>query len=276
MKLQNILVSVLVLLVLVLGAVFLIRRQSGQEEVARQNIDMLKEEQGEVESVPEEGVKTEEVQYGQGATGFLAWPAAKGNYPGVVMIHEWWGLNEEIKEAAKLLAEEGYTVLAVDLYKGEVAENADRARELVTALDQEAATANLRAATTYLRNQAGAEKIASWGWCFGGGQSLQLALSGEPLDATVIYYGSLVDDRLQLKQINGPVLGIFGDQDSSIPVSSVEVFEAGLISAEVPHQIEIYKGVGHAFANPSGANYAPKETMDAWEKTLDFLRTNLK
>ena len=118
-------------------------------------------------------------------------------------------------------------------------------------------------------------RAESLGWCFGGGQSLQLAVN-EPLDATVIYYGNLVTDEKQLLKIGWPVLGIFGDKDTSIPVSSVNEFDASLDKLKITNEIYIYPGVGHAFANPSGMNYAPEQTRDAWEKTLAFLDKNLK
>ena len=112
------------------------------------------------------------------------------------------------------------------------------------------------------------------GWCFGGGQSLQIALNSQdhPLAATIIYYGRLVTDNATLASIKWPVLGIFGDQDMSIQVDTVKAFESTLKSNGTPNEIYIYKGVGHAFANPSGDNYAPKETQDAWHKTLSFLK----
>jgi carboxymethylenebutenolidase len=122
-------------------------------------------------------------------------------------------------------------------------------------------------------------KIASLGWCFGGGQSLQLALNTEPeypLAATIIYYGNLVTDQESISKIKWPVLGIFGDQDQSISVNDVKNFEKIITSTGIPNEIYIYEGVGHAFANPSGDNYAPKETVDAWQKTLAFLNKYIK
>ena len=224
-------------------------------------------------------IQTESISYAEGATGYLAQPKAEGAYPAVIMIHEFWGLNDNIKYMAGLLAQEGYVVLAVDLY-GEVAETSDRARELATATrgNQEKATANMKKAVAYLRTlpNVNSEKIASMGWCFGGGQSLQLALSGEKVAATVIYYGNLVNDTQQLSAISWPVLGIFGAEDTGIPVSSVEAFKQSLNELGVTNEIHIYPGVGHAFANPSGARYAPAETKDAWEKTVLFLNKNLR
>ncbi len=226
--------------------------------------------------VPEDlPVVTQEVKYFNEVEGFLAKPLDKDEFPGVVMIHEWWGLNDNIRDTAQQLAAFGYTVLAVDLYNGQVTAEAAQARELVSGLDQQAALQNLRGAVAYLRS-VGSTKIGSLGWCFGGGQSLQLALSGEPLDATVIYYGNLVTNSQQLKVINWPVLGIFGDEDQTIPVAEVRQFEHALDQAEVVNEIHVFEGVGHAFANPTGQAYAPDETEAAWDRTLDFLGENLQ
>ena len=106
--------------------------------------------------------------------------------------------------------------------------------------------------------------------------SLQLAVSGEELFATAIYYGSLVTDESKLSSIHWPVLGIFGEKDAGIPVTSVKLFETALDQLGVENEIHIYPGVGHAFANPSGMNYAPEATRDAWTKTLAFLEKYLK
>jgi carboxymethylenebutenolidase len=134
----------------------------------------------------------------------------------------------------------------------------------------------MRAATSYLRSH-GASKIASLGWCFGGRQSIELAISGEKLDATVVYYGgNMATTTERLAPLKWPVLGIFGDQDQAIPVETVRAFETSLNTLGVPNEIHIYPGVGHAFANPSGMNYAPEATKDAWAKTVEFLRKNLK
>lgn len=220
------------------------------------------------------GVITEDVSYFPGATGFLARPKEPGAYPGIILIHEWWGLNENIKEMARQLASEGYVALAVDLF-GEVATTPGRARELTSSIKQDAALANMRAAAAYLRDVQRVPRLASLGWCFGGGQSLQLALN-DGLDATVIYYGHVLADESELAVLDRPVLGIFGEEDRSIPVASARAFDAALDELGIENEVYIYPGVGHAFANPSGANYAPEETRDAWEKTLAFLDKHLK
>jgi carboxymethylenebutenolidase len=260
----------LVLFILILaGGMYWYQRTDTQarDAISKSNVDMLQSDVG----VP---VVTENVTYFNDVRGYFVRPESEGTYPGVVMIHEWWGLNENIKQMAKQLAAEGYQVLAVDLH-GEVATTSERARELTGALDQDEALENLRAATAFLRDR-GAEKVASLGWCFGGGQSMQLSLSGEPLDATVIYYGSLVTDQAELEKIQWPVLGVFGAEDQSIPVETVTAFDAALDAAGVQNDIHVYPGVGHAFANPSGQNYAPTETQDAWAKTMTFLQENLQ
>ena len=227
-------------------------------------------------SVEMEGLERSSVNYYGNATGYLVYPTNGTNLPAVVMIHEWWGLNQNIKNMAEQLANEGYVVLAVDLFNGEVATESGRASELAGSVrnNPDEAINNLNAAVEHVSSlpNVNSSRIASLGWCFGGGQSLQLALNTErPLAATVIYYGNLVTNQTELAKITWPVLGIFGSEDQSIPVDTVNQFEAALNASNITNEIYIYDGVGHAFANPSGDNYAPEETADAWEKTLAFL-----
>ena len=224
------------------------------------------------------------VEYFQDAQGYLVYPVSSNDtvskkLPAVVMIHEWWGLNENIKNMANLLAKQGFVVLAADLYKGEVANNPERAMELVQIArnNQNNSINNLQSAVKYLSSlqNVDSSKIASLGWCFGGGQSLQLALNSQehPLAATILYYGTpLVTDKALLSKIKWPVLGIFGDKDQAIPVEEINQFGTSLNQSGITNNMHIYKGLGHAFANPSGDNYAPKETEDAWQKTLSFLK----
>ena len=235
-------------------------------------------------------LKNSTVNYFEGATGYLVYPVSseKGQstnetkLPAVIMIHENKGLNDHIKNMANLLAQQGYVVLAADLFKGEVVTEQNDSRRLTQAVrsNPENAVNNLQAAVEYASSLPNVDpsRIASMGWCFGGGQSLQLALNSQdhPLAATIIYYGSaLVTDNSNLSKIKWPVLGVFGDQDRGIPVEKVNEFKATLDEVGVPNEIYIYKGVGHAFANPSGDNYAPTETQDAWEKTVAFLKKYL-
>lgn len=222
---------------------------------------------------PKYEVISKEVNYFKNIKGFYAEPKLPGNYPGIIMIHEWWGLNEHIKEMALQLSSQGYRVLAVDLFST-VAKNPEEAMKQVRGLNQLSAIENMKAAKKYLKDN-GSEKIGSLGWCFGGAQSLQVSLN-EDIDATVIYYGNLILDETKLKSLKSPVLGIFGDKDTSIPVENVNSFRDTLTRLKLNNDINIYPGVGHAFANPSGQNFSPKETSDAWDKTLNFLQNNLK
>lgn len=226
------------------------------------------------------------VSYYNNTTGYLVYPASANTtqkqLPAVVMIHEWWGLNEHIKRQANILAKEGYVVLAVDLYKGQVATDSNRAMALSSSVrnDLSSAIANLESAVKYVKglDMVNGSRVASLGWCFGGDWSLRLATNSakeNPLAATVLYYGRPITDHNALSNINWPVLGIFGDQDQSIPVESVKQFASALNSSGITNEIYLYKGVGHAFANPSGDNYAPNETTDAWQKTLAFLREHV-
>ena len=217
-------------------------------------------------------VETKLASYGNNQ-GFLAKPDSSENFPGIVMIHEWWGLNENIKDTAEKLASHGYVVLAVDLF-GDVAIDAQKASQMTSEFDQVNGINNMNSAVEYLKNNS-AKKIGSIGWCFGGGQSLNLALNNE-LDASVIYYGKLVTDSDELSKINWPVLGIFAELDKGIPVSKVNEFEKVLNQLEISNEIIVYPGVDHAFANPTGERYAPMETADVWEKTLGFFDENLK
>jgi carboxymethylenebutenolidase len=242
------------------------QQQAQQQKGEMRNAEMLAKENA-------QAVNATEVTYFETAKGFFVRPEAAGDYPGIVMIHENRGINDFVRSMAQQLAQEGYAVLAVDLF-GKSVETQEEARGLTSALDQNKATQNLRAAAQYLRNQ-GSPKVASLGWCFGGGQSMQLALSGEPMDATIIYYGQLVTDEQRLMTIKWPVLWIFGDKDQVITVDSVNQFDAALDKLKIDNEIYMYPGVGHAFANPSGMNYAANETKDAWAKTLSFLDRHL-
>lgn len=221
-------------------------------------------------------VNTEMVVYFENYTGYLAVPDAEGSFPGIVMIHEWWGLNDNIKDMAEELASHGYVVLAVNLFGKEAATTADQARQLVSAYDQQAGIANMNSAVDYLKANYDVEKVGSIGWCFGGGQSLNLALNNPDIDATVIYYGSVTADKEKLASINWPVLGIFAGLDQGIPVESVKEFEKSLDELGIPNEVHIYPNVNHAFANPSGNRYAPEETKDAWQKTITFLKETLQ
>lgn len=216
--------------------------------------------------------------YGNGFSGYLARPESEGRYPGVILIHEWWGLNQNIKDTADNLAQEGFIVLAVDLYDGKVAETQENARAYATEArnNPQRSIEHLKAAAEFLRqDEQSSGKVASFGYCFGGGMSLQLALN-DKMDATVIYYGNLETNTSKLSVIDWPVLGVFGQNDTSIPPTVVREFESSLDELNIENEVYIYDDVGHAFANPSNPGHDPAKTADAWQKTVDFLERNLK
>lgn len=218
--------------------------------------------------------ETMEVEYFDGVQWFLAQPQDRDKAPWIVVVHERWGLNEEIKDMTRVLAMNGYRALAVDLYDGVVAEDMETARSSMMNLDQERATANLLAAEEYLRGSS--SQVASLGWCLGGKQSLELSIASDTLDATIIYYGRLTDDQERLASVNSPLLWIFAENDGGIPPSDVQAFEQALEQVWVTDKdITIYPWVDHAFANPTWDNYAQEETIDAWNKTLQFLEKQL-
>jgi carboxymethylenebutenolidase len=233
---------------------------------------------------PATAVETEEVTYatvnGTSVTGYLARPVdATEPLPALIVIHEWWGLNDNIRMMTERLAGEGYTALAVDLYNGEFAEDPQTARSLVDSVSQnpQLAEENLRQAYQYLDEQS-ATAIASLGWCFGGSWSLNTALLlPDQLDAAVIYYGGQLEtDPARLSSLEMPILGIFGALDDNPSVETVREFEAVLKSLDKSVEIYIYPGADHAFANPSGMNYDPEAAEDAWERTTAFLEQHLK
>jgi carboxymethylenebutenolidase len=211
---------------------------------------------------------------GKKIKGFLAYPAAGEKAPGIIVIHEWWGLNDNIRAMARRLAGEGYQALAVDLYEGKVTAE----RKEATALMKEAMAGsrrleeNLRQAYSYLDKKRGAPRIGVIGWCFGGAWSLQTALLfPSDVDAAVIYYGRLVTAPEALKALEMPILGIFGGADKGIPVARVKDFEGALRSLGKDATIHVYEGAEHAFANPSGKRYKEDAAVDAWARTVDFL-----
>jgi carboxymethylenebutenolidase len=232
---------------------------------------------------PAQPVDAEEVTYGEAGgkplRGYAARPkSSKGPLPGVIVIHEWWGLNDNIRAMTRRLAGEGYQALAVDLFGGTHAETPDQAMKLVNAVMQSPGPAqeNLRRAAAWLEGK-GVKKMGVIGWCFGGGWSLATALMlPDKIDATVIYYGHLETDPAKLAKLKHPVLGAFGAEDKSIPADSVHAFESALRKQGTPVDVKIYEGAGHAFANPSGGNYRPDAAKDAWQRTTAFLARNLK
>lgn len=225
-----------------------------------------------------------ELAYGESTernlVGYIAMPAdAAEPLPGVIVIHEWWGLNDNIRAMTERIAAEGYIALAIDLYGGQVAEDPGEAQTYMKEMysDSEAIQSNLKQAHDYLTQYAFSPRVGTLGWCLGGGVSLNAGLwMPEELDAVVMYYGQVSHDEVQLGGLAMPLLGLFGADDTAIKVADVQRFRNTLSRFGKDATVQIFPGVGHAFANPSGGNFDAAAADKAWEMTLAFLDRTLK
>ncbi|HXE32690.1 MAG TPA: dienelactone hydrolase family protein [Verrucomicrobiae bacterium] len=226
--------------------------------------------------------KTETVTYKSGdenVSGFLALPEGGGKHPAIVVIHEWWGLNDQVKEDTQKLAAQGFVALAVDLYRGKVATTADEAHELMRGVPDDRGIRDLEAAFAYLaaRPDVKPGKIGSVGWCMGGGWSIKLAMSEPKLAACAVNYGSLPTEAASIAKIKAPVLGNFGADDRGITPESVRAFDAAMKAAGKPVDVKIYDGAGHAFENPNNKDgYRPQAAADAWSRMEGFFQKTLQ
>ena len=225
----------------------------------------------------------EAVQWKSGsemASGFLVTPAGSGPFPAVVVIQEWWGLNDWIKDQARALAREGYLALAVDLYRGKVADKQEDAHQLMSGLPADRALRDLKGAVAYLasRKDAKKDRIGSIGWCMGGRYSLALATEEPSLAAVVAYYGAPPTDEAAIARIKAPVLGNYGGEDNGPSPDQVKAFEAALKKAGKSVDVKIYEGAGHAFANVNNpwGGYREAAAKDAWTRTVAFFAAHLK
>jgi carboxymethylenebutenolidase len=210
---------------------------------------------------------------------YLAVPDGKGPFPALVVIHEWWGLNDWVKANADEFARQGYIALAIDLYRGNSAQSPEEAHELMRGLPEDRAVKDLKAAVEYLESSSAVIKsrVGSIGWCMGGGYSLATALNVKTLAVAVVCYGRLVTEPEEIRKISCPVLGIFGEDDKGIPASSVREFEKASKSQGKDVTAVIYPGAGHAFMNQNNkAGYHQKEAEDAWTRIRLFLDSHLK
>jgi len=227
---------------------------------------------------PPQGKMVKYPSDGEMVRGYLVTPPGKGPFPAVIAIHEWWGLNDQIKSTAKRIASQGYVVLAVDLYRGVATSDPGEAHELMRGLPEDRALRDMLAAERYLKSlpNVNGARIGSIGWCMGGGYSLTLAINSPDLAACVIYYGRLVTDTAELGRIKAPVLAFFGDRDRGIPPASVHKFENTLKGMGKEVDARVYPGAGHAFANETRPSYNEAAASDAWARTLGFFAAHLK
>jgi carboxymethylenebutenolidase len=211
--------------------------------------------------------------------GVLYTPSGNGPFPALIVIHEWWGLNDWVKDQTSNLADEGYVALAVDLYRGKVATTPEMAHEIMRGVPEDRAKRDLQAAFDFLATQPNVKKdrIGAIGWCMGGGYALNVALAEPALAATVINYGHLATDTDALKKINAPILGLFGAQDRGITPDDVHKFETAMKQLGKKIDVKIYDDAGHAFENPNNKDgYRADDASDAWKRTVAFLAANLK
>lgn len=208
--------------------------------------------------------------------GYLALPAEEGPHPAVILIHEWSGLNDRVRQVADALASEGYVALAADLYSGRTGSNRDENMALVreTQADMDTVVANLDAAQRYLRERDDTvDRVATMGWCFGGGVALSYAIGGERHEGTAIFYGQLVTDPEVLAGIEHEIYGTFAEMDRGIPPAEVERFVAALREANVPNDVHVYDAVDHGFwlwvDRAPEINATP--ALDAWTRLKAFL-----
>ena len=215
---------------------------------------------------------------GQSATAYLVQPQAGALAPAIVVIQEWWGLNEQIKEVAHRLAQQGYQAIVPDLYKGKIALEENEANHLMTGLDfADAASQDIRGAIQYLK-AAGAPKVGVTGFCMGGALTLLSAIFAPEIDAAAIWYGYPPLEFVDADKIKAPLMGSFAIYDDVFPISGVDALEAKLSAARVDYVFDRYEAK-HAFASEEAdtknlpyLKYDPQAAGKAWEKTTAFFR----
>lgn len=225
-------------------------------------------------------IQTEEVVYYGNTKGYLAYnPALSSLRPAVILVHEWWGLNDNMREIARNLADQGYVALAVDLYDGKLATTPADAGTYSGVVRNNPAEAlkNLEGAVTYLKSLQNVNKdlIGAIGYCFGGTWSYELARQTKDLKASVVYYGRF-DPNLPFENTDTAMLGHFGESDTNIALTDVEKLKDTLTVLSMKNTVYTYPGAGHAFANKGSANYKDEPAQLAWGRTLEFLKNNLK
>lgn len=262
---------------------FACRRDTASEHLSHSNEPATTTTQTETTTTaspaPAPAAELPKVTFGE-ASGFLATPASgPAKKPALIVIQEWWGVDDYIKGETARFAQQGYVALAVDLYRGKVTSSMEEAHELSRGLPEDRAIGDLKAAVDYLasREDVDPKRIGVIGWCLGGGYALGLATQEPRLAATVINYGRLITDHSTLAKINAPILGNFGDQDRGIPVDDVKKFGATLTAAGKLGDIKIHEGAGHAFMNPNNKQgYNAAAAQDAQARIDRFFDRTLR
>ncbi len=208
------------------------------------------------------------------APAYCVEPEAGGKAPGIVVIQEWWGLNDQIKGVARKLAEAGYRTLVPDLYRGTVTLEAAEAAHLMGSLDfGDAATQDIRGAVAHLKQQS--DKVGVIGFCMGGALSVLAAVCAPQADAVVSWYGVPPAEAADVSTVAMPLQGHFARQDAFFPAQQVEGFEARLKEGKVDYELYWYDA-NHAFGNEQGAYYDPDAAKTAWERSMTFFNRHLR
>jgi carboxymethylenebutenolidase len=215
---------------------------------------------------------------GDTATGYLAEPES-GHGPGVIVLQEWWGMDDSVRRYADRFAEAGFFALAPDLYHGETTEQPDEAEQKMMAMNMDQATKEMRGAVDFLKQQEGVEGdgIGAVGFCLGGGLAVWAASAHDDVDAVVTYYYVMPHGKPDFSKVNAPVLGHFGTADDFVPVDDAKSLEQELNDAGAEASFEFYEGAGHAFANDHDrlGTYDKDKSESAWQKTVDFFKKHL-
>jgi carboxymethylenebutenolidase len=210
------------------------------------------------------------------AQGYLAEPEGEG--PGIVVLHEWWGLNDDMREICDRFASEGFVALAPDLYHGETTDQPDEASQKMMAMNIEEAEKEMRGAVDYVAAHPKCDgTVGTVGFCLGGGLCVWAAAANPKVGATVSYYYVMPHGKPDFSQIKGPVLGHFGTNDDFIPTEDAEALEREMREAGVDAVFEYYEGAGHAFSGKQDrlGTYHEDHAESAWQKTSDFFKRHL-
>ena len=209
--------------------------------------------------------------------GYLATPK-QGTGPGVIVIQEWWGLVDHIKDVCDRFADEGFVALAPDMYHGKSTKSPDEAGKLMMALNIDQAEKDLRAAVQYLLtlDSTTSKKIGVIGFCMGGALALYTATKNQNIGACIVFYGIHPNVKPDLPNLNAPVLGVFGEKDRSVPPDAVHELERKIKDLGKQIEVKIYPGADHAFFNDTRPEvYKAEFAADAWQRTIAFLRRHL-
>jgi carboxymethylenebutenolidase len=285
---KRMMITGVALLVLAVGAVWLVgdtgshpgEHAHGMHQASGQELETALPAAILGKAGPPQGKTVNYFAADKATAGYLAEPKNGGTYGGVIVIHEWNGLVDRVRQAADAIAAEGYVVLAADLYSGRTGssreENISLMREAQANPDR--IIANLDAAAKFLRQRPDVSgKIATIGWCFGGGVALSYAIGGENHDATAIFYGHLLEDPEQMRHIHHEIYGTFAGQDRGIPPEQVKRFVKALRTAGIPNDIHIYDDVDHGFwlYVDRDPEHNTEPARDAWRRLKDYLKRTI-